>query len=122
MEHFEISFFILFSSSFIYPPPITTYCPGTYNPNAPGSYACRRSSSVWTRTLDIYTRASLSECVVSMTGPPPETTQDSTPTKDSALNPRTEIKILDPAGNRTRAAGLDGRTTSRRRFILKFAY
>ena len=27
-------------------------------------------------------------------------------------NPRTEIKILDPAGNRTRAAGLEGRNST----------
>ena len=52
--------------------------PGTYNPNACGSDACRGSNSLWARTLDRYTRAGLPECVVStMSGPPPMTTQDS---------------------------------------------
>ena len=46
-----------------------------------------------------------------MSGPPPKTTQDRTLTKDTR-NPRTEIKILDPAGNRIRAAGLEGRDST----------
>ena len=29
----------------------------SYNLNAPGSYACRGSNRLWTRTLDIHTRA-----------------------------------------------------------------
>ena len=58
--------------------------PGTYKPNALGSDACRGSNSLWTRTLDRYTRAGLPECVVStMSGPPPKTTQDGTKTKDT---------------------------------------
>ena len=32
--------------------------------------------------------------------------------KEHTPNPRTEIKILDPAGNRTRAAGLEGRDST----------
>ena len=32
--------------------------------------------------------------------------------KGHTLNPRTEIKIPDPAGNRTRAAGLEGRDST----------
>ena len=56
-------------------PRCRTYSPGTYNPNARGSDACRRSNSLWTRTLDRYTRAGLPEYVVStMSGPPPKTT------------------------------------------------
>ena len=62
-----------------------------------------------TRTLDRHTRAGLPECVVStMSGLPPETAQDRTQTKDTP-NPRMGIKIPDPAGIRTRAAGLEGR-------------
>ena len=32
--------------------------------------------------------------------------------KGHTSNPRTEIKIPDPAGNRTRAAGLEGRDST----------
>ena len=32
--------------------------------------------------------------------------------KGHTLNPRIEIKIPDPAGNRTRAAGLEGRDST----------
>ena len=82
------------------------YTPGTYNPNACGSDACRGSNCIWTRTLDRYTRAGLPECVVStVSGPPPETAQDRTQTKDTP-NLRIGIKIPDPAGNRNRAAEL----------------
>ena len=50
------------------------------------------------------TQGRASECVIStMSGPPPKTTQDRH--KGHTPNPRTEIKIPDPAGNRTRAAG-----------------
>ena len=52
-----------------------------------------------------YIRVSLPECVVStLSGPPPET-------KDTP-NPRIGIKIPDPAGNRTRSAGLEGRDST----------
>ena len=62
--------------------------PGTYNPSARGSDACRESNCLWTRTVDRYTRASLPECVVStMSGPPPKTTQDRTQTKDTHPTP-----------------------------------
>ena len=62
------------------------YTPGTYNPNAHGSDDCRGGNRLWTITLDRYTRTAVSECVVS-----------------------TEIKVPDPTGNLTRAAGLKGR-------------
>ena len=39
-----------------------------------------------------------------LAGPPPKTTQDITETKD-APNPRIEVKIPDPAGNRNRRQG-----------------
>ena len=84
----------------------------TYKPNARGSDACRGSKSLWTRTLDRYTRAGLPECVIStMSGPPPKTKQDRTQRTHSP-NPGTEIKIPDHAGNRTRAAGLKYRDSS----------
>ena len=47
--------------------------------HATTSDACRGSNSLWTRTLDRYTRAGLPDCVVStMSGSPPETAQDRT--------------------------------------------
>ena len=67
-----------FSSFFAYLPSsnLGLTPPGTYKPNVRGSHACRGSNSLWTRTLDRYTRVGLPECVVStMTGPPPKTTQ-----------------------------------------------
>ena len=85
--------------------------PGNYKPNARGSDACRGNNSLWTKTLDRYTRAGLPECVVStMSGPPPKTTQDRT--QRYTPNPRTEIKIPDHAGNRTRAAGSTDHATA----------
>ena len=84
---------------------------GTYNPHARGSDAYRRSNNLWTRILDRYTRAGVPGCVVStMSGSPPKTTQDRT--QRTQPNPRTEIKIPDPAGNRTRGAGLEGRDST----------
>ena len=67
-----------------------------------------RNNRLWTRTLDKYTSAGLHERVVEkMSGPPPETTTTRTQTKDS--HPvLVEIKISDPTGNRTPAAGLEG--------------
>ena len=44
-----------------------------------------------------------------MSGPPPETAQGNT---GHTPNPRIGIKIPDPAGNRTRAAGLEGRDST----------
>ena len=79
-----------------------------HKPTARGSDACRGSNSLWTRTLGRYTRAGLPECVVStMSAPPPKATHERTH-KGHTPNPRTEINIPDPAGNRTRAAGLEG--------------
>ena len=72
--------------------------PGTYKPNSRGSDACRGSNSLWTRTLDGYTRAGIPECVVrTMSGPPPETTQDNTD-KEHTPNPRIGFKFLTPPG------------------------
>ena len=89
--------------------------PGTYNPNARESDAWRGSNSLWTRTLDRYTRAGLPEYVVStMLGPSPKTTQDT----NKGYTPRTEIKIPDPSRNRTRPPGWkagSSPTTPRRR-------
>ena len=59
------------------------------------------------------TRAGLPECAVSkMSGPPPNTTQDRTQTKDTHPIPGQKLKFLSPAGNRTRAAVLEGRDST----------
>ena len=72
---------------------------------------CRGSSCLWTRTLDRYTRMGLPECVVStISGPPPETAQDRT--QRTHTHSRLGIKIPDPAGNRTRAAGFEDRDST----------
>ena len=77
---FFLAFFFMYLSS----PNLGLTPPGTYNPNARGSDACRGSNGLWTGTLDRYTRAGLPECVVStMSGPPPETAHDRTQTKDT---------------------------------------
>ena len=47
-----------------------------------------------------------------MSGLPPETTQDRTQTKGTTPNPRIEIKISDPAGNRTQATRLEDREST----------
>ena len=73
--------------------------PGTYNPNARGWDACRGSNSLWTRTLDRYARVGLPECVVStISGPPPETTQYRTQTKDTHPILGQKLKFLTPPG------------------------
>ena len=36
--------------------------PGSYNPNARVSDACKESNRLWATTLDRYTRAGLPEC------------------------------------------------------------
>ena len=107
---FFFFFFSFFSSSSSYlpSPNLEHTLPGSYKPNARRSDVCRGSNSLWTRTQDRYTRAGVPECVVStMSGPPPKTTD-----KGHTPNPRTEIKIPDPAGNVTRAAGLEGRDST----------
>ena len=91
--------------------------PGKYKPNARESDACRGSNSLWTRTLDRYTRAGLPECVVStMSGPPPKTTQDRTLTKDTHQGQK--LKFLTPPGIEPGPQGWKARTlptTPRRR-------
>ena len=73
----KFSFFLSFFCVYLPSPDLGLTPPGTYNPNVRGSDACRESNCLWTRALDRYTRASLSECVVStMSGPPPKTAQD----------------------------------------------
>ena len=57
------------------------------------------SNSLWTRTLDRHTRAGLPECVCStMSGPPPETIQDRTQTKDTHPIPGEKLKFLTQPG------------------------
>ena len=69
--------------------------PVTYNPNARGSDACRGSNSLWTTTMAGLRRR-----------------QYRTEHKGHTPNPRREIKIPDPAGNRTRAADLEDRDST----------
>ena len=94
---------------------------GTYNSNAHGSDACRGSNSLWTRTLDRYTRAGLPECVVStMSGPPPETTHERTQTKDTHSIPGQKFKFLTSPGIEPGSPGWKAGilpTTSRRCII-----
>ena len=93
----EIYFFFFFFLFIL--PQSRTYTPGTYKPNARGSDVCRGSNSVWTTTLDRYTRTGLPECVVStISGPPPKITQDRTQTKDTLRIPRQKLKFLTPPG------------------------
>ena len=93
-EEIKLRIFFKYLSS----PNLGLTAPGTYNPYAHGSDACRGSNCLWTRTLYRYTRAGLPECVVStMSGPPPKTAQYRTPTKDTP-NPRIGNKIPDPPG------------------------
>ena len=98
--------------------------PGTYKPNVRGSNACRGSNSVWTRTLDRYTRAGLPNCVFStMSGPPPKTTQDRTQTKDRHPIPGQKLKCLIPPGIEPGSPGWKAGTlptTPRRRVFSGF--
>ena len=45
-------------------------------------------------------------------GPPPETTQDRTQTKDTHPIPGQKLKFLTPPGIEHRAAGLEGRDST----------
>ena len=65
-----------------------------------------RTNRLWTKTLDKYTRAGMHECGQENVR---ATARDNTGhnAKD-ILSPSIEIKISDPVGNRTPAAGLDG--------------
>ena len=67
-------------------------------------------SKLLIRTLDKIRRAGPPKSVASrMLGPPPETTHYNT--KDIP-NPMIEINMPDPAGNRTRIAGFEGRDST----------
>ena len=101
-------FEIEFTDSYVF-----IYFALTYNLNVRGSDTYRGSNCLWIRTLDRYTRAGLPKCVVStMSGSPPGTARDRTQDKGHTPNPRIVIKIPDPAGNRTRVAGLEGRDST----------
>ena len=109
---FEFLSFFSFFFKYLSSPNLGLTPPGSHNPNARESDACRGSNCLWTRTLDRYIRAGLPECVVStMSGLPPKTARQITD-KGKTPNPRIGKKIPDPAGNRTRAAGLEGRDST----------
>ena len=68
-------------------------------PRDPKARGSGGSNSLWTRTLDRYTRAGLPEYVVrTMSGPPPETTQDMKQTKDTHPILGQKFKFLTPLG------------------------
>ena len=76
LTYFDYFLFLLLLLFFFF-----TYLPSPNRGLTPhiltSQMSCRGNNSLWTRTLDWYTRASLPECVVStVSGPPPETTQD----------------------------------------------
>ena len=101
-------FFFFFFFTYLPSPNLGLTPPGTYKQNARGSNACRRSNNLWTRTLDRYTM-----CIVwSAQCPGLRRRQHRIEHKEYTPNLRTEIKIPDPAGNRTRAAGLEGRDST----------
>ena len=108
-----ICILLLFFLCYLPSPKVGLTPSGTCKQNARGPDACRGSNRLWTRTLDRYTSSGLPECVVRiMSGPPRETIQDRTQTKDTHPVLRIEIKISGPAGNRTRAAGLEDRDST----------
>ena len=77
-------------------PQCRIYTPRDLQPKCPWVRCLRGSNSLWTRTLDRYTRAGLPECVVStMSGRPPETAQN---TKDTHPIPGWELKFQTPPG------------------------
>ena len=110
---FRSAFCIILSFFFMYLPSPNlglTPPPGTYSPNARGSDAFRGSNCLWTRILDTQARASVN--VWSAQCKSLRSRQHRTEHKRHAPNPRTEIKIPDPAGNQTRAAGLEVRDST----------
>ena len=103
---------------FTLPPQSRTYTPGLTT-HARGSNACRGRNNLWTRTLDRYTRVGLPECVIStMSGPPPEKTQDKTQIKDTHPIPRQKLKFLTPSVIEPGPPGWKAGTTPRRRIIF----
>ena len=105
IHSFFLSFFL--SSSVIYPPPMQDLhlCPETYNLNARVSDACSGSTDFGPEhKTNTHGRVSMKSAVSRMSGSPPETIQDRT--QRHTPSSRIEIKIPDPAGNRTRASKL----------------
>ena len=98
-------FFLLLLFAYLSSPNLWLTPPGTYKPNVRGSYASRGSNSLWMRTLDIH-KACGHHNVRAFA-------EDNTRqhTKDRP-NPRIGVEIPDPAGNRTRASGLEGRDST----------
>ena len=108
VHHHPLPYFYLFFHVYLPSSNLGLTPPGTYNPNARGSDACRGEQQFGDQNT-WHTRAGLPECMVStMSGPPPKTTQDRTHTESQA-----EMKIPDPAGNQTRVARLEGRDSTK---------
>ena len=112
-----LSFFLSFILSFFLPlsftlPQYRTNTSGTYNQNAFRSDACRGSNGLWIRTPDRYTRAGLPEWVDStISGQQPDTTYDSTQTKDTP-SPRIKIKGWPHRKSNPDRPGLEGRDST----------
>ena len=112
------------SSSYYYlpSPNLGLTPPGTYKPNARGSDACRRrSSSLWTTTLDRYTRGggSLNVGQHNVRASAEDNTGQNT--KDAHPIPEQKFKFLTPPGIEPGPPGWKaGRlpTTPRRRITL----
>ena len=97
-----LSFFFMYLSS----PNLGLTPPGTYNQMPVGI------NSLWTRTLDLCTRAGLPECSQHNVRASAGDNTGQNTGKGHTSNPRTEIKIPDPSGNRTWATGLEGRDSN----------
>ena len=104
LSYFLSFFFIYFPS-----PNLGLTPPGTYNPNARGSDTCRGATGYGTEhQRDTQGRASVNVWSVQCQGLCRRNTGQNTDNGHTP-NPRIEIKIPDPAGNRTRVAGFEGR-------------
>ena len=94
-------------------PQSRTYTPATYNPNARGSDACRGSNSFLVQnTRQIHKGGPPWMCGQHNVRATAEDNTGQNTDKGYTPNPRAEIKIPDPAGNRTRAVGLEGRDST----------
>ena len=89
-----------------------TYTPKTYNPNVCGSDICRGSSGLWTRTLDRKTMAGLPQYVVCTVSATAGDNTEQNIDKGHTSSPRIKLKISDPAGTQTQAAGLQVRDST----------
>ena len=86
--------------------------PGTYNPNARETDACKVSHRLWTRKRGRYARVDISESVVSNVRPTVRDNTGQNTGKRHSPSSCIEINIHGPAGNRTRVLRLEGRNSA----------